>query len=385
MIDKYTTYLCLLLTGLVLYLPLKAQDTSHVQSKVTIKTFIRDGLKNEAKEDSMVINGDQDIMLLLDSMLNGAGNLKSHLKSFFFNEGGSVTLENFSDLDSFMKTMPYFNSPDQVSDNKKPFLGIVFEDITDENGLKSTAGINILRVVKGSGAEEAGVMANDILLQADLKSINNMQDVKDAINSKKVGDSLALLIIRNGDDTITIKALLKGKPLEYVEMPAPVEPWNQILPPLPPNLPKCEKIIIQKSGPRLGINVQDLDQEARKSLKVKKGNGVLVSKVIENSSAFEMGLQLNDVITHINGQEVYSSTELKNVLSDLRIGDKIEVNIIRYGKKKKLTGILTEYSKMWEENLPVNILEFGKNMLPIDIQKQLELIEQQLQLLPEER
>lgn len=365
---------CLSLAGYIV----QAQDSTHTQSKVTIKSYFKDGKTNIEKSDSIEISGEEDITRMLDSVLNGIGNLSSHMQKFFFNDGDNITFDNFPDLDSFMKQLPFFNGKDVIAPSMRPFLGIVFEDHLDENEEKTGEGVNILRVIKGSGAEEAGIQPNDVLLKLDGQKVIDMHSIMSILEKKKVGEEILLTYEREGK-TIDTKAILKGKPIEG-EQPrsafsGPVPP----LPPLPPSFPKCEKIIIQKSGPRLGVNIIDLDQEARESLKIKKGGGVLVTKVIPGSTADKMGLKINDVITKVNGKDIALSTDLKFILNDFKVGDQIEIVYKRYGKSKKTSAILNEYARIGDEQIPMNIIEFGKNLSPEEIMRQLEMIEKQFQ------
>lgn len=366
---------CLSLAGLYV----QAQDSTHTHSKVTIKSYFKDGKTNVEKRDSIEISGEEDVTRMLDSVLNGIGNLSSHMQKFFFNEGSDITFDNFPDLDSFMKLIPFFNDNDDIAPPMRPFLGIVFEDHMDENDEKVREGVNILRVIKGSGAEEAGIQPNDVLIKLDGKEVEDMHSIMSVLEQKKVGDEILLTYEREGK-IIETKAALKGKPIEGEQPRSAFSGPTPPLPPLPPSLPKCEKIIIQKSGPRLGVNITDLDQEARESLRIKKGGGVLVTKVIPGSAADKMGLKINDVITKVNGKNIALSSDLKFMLSDFKVGDKIDIEYKRYGKKKKTDAILNEYARIGDDQIPMNIIEFGKNLSPEEIMRQLEKIEEQLNL-----
>lgn len=60
-----------------------------------------------------------------------------------------------------------------------------------------------------------------------------------------------------------------------------------------------------------------------------EGKGLLVSQVVEDSAAKEAGIEENDVITEINGEEIKDITELRKILSRLEQGDEIEVTFFR--------------------------------------------------------
>ncbi|HEU4531129.1 MAG TPA: Do family serine endopeptidase [Steroidobacteraceae bacterium] len=70
--------------------------------------------------------------------------------------------------------------------------------------------------------------------------------------------------------------------------------------------------------------------------------GALVSQVDEGSAAEKAGIKINDIITSINGTAVRSGGELRNAIGLLRVGEKIEVGLLRDGKPRKVTALIGE-------------------------------------------
>ncbi len=60
--------------------------------------------------------------------------------------------------------------------------------------------------------------------------------------------------------------------------------------------------------------------------------GVIVTEVEENSGADLAGIQVNDIITEIDGQTVESMTDIQNVNSTHKVGDIITVKVYRNGE-----------------------------------------------------
>lgn len=78
--------------------------------------------------------------------------------------------------------------------------------------------------------------------------------------------------------------------------------------------------------------------------------GMVIAEVQEGSPAAKAGLQKFDIITKINGKEVTSILELRKLLySEASIGDKVEIEYYRDGKKKT-TSITLEARDNAEEN-----------------------------------
>jgi serine protease DegQ len=70
--------------------------------------------------------------------------------------------------------------------------------------------------------------------------------------------------------------------------------------------------------------------------------GVLVSQVTEGSAADKAGVKAGDVITSINGQSIKSNSELRNAIGLSRVGDKLDVALIRDRKPLHVTAVITE-------------------------------------------
>jgi Do/DeqQ family serine protease len=92
----------------------------------------------------------------------------------------------------------------------------------------------------------------------------------------------------------------------------------------------------------LGVSIYSLTPDTAKALNIATLQGVLVSQVNEGSAADKAGIKPGDVITSINGQTIKSNTELRNAVGLARVGDKLDVAIIREGKPLHLTAVINE-------------------------------------------
>jgi S1-C subfamily serine protease len=79
-----------------------------------------------------------------------------------------------------------------------------------------------------------------------------------------------------------------------------------------------------------------------KSLNIPNTQGVLVSQVSEGSAAEKAGIKPGDVITSINGQTIKSNSELRNAIGLSRVGEKLDVALIRDRKPIRVTAVITE-------------------------------------------
>jgi S1-C subfamily serine protease len=67
-----------------------------------------------------------------------------------------------------------------------------------------------------------------------------------------------------------------------------------------------------------------------------------VTEVGAGSPPQTAGMRSGEVITSVNGQPVKSNSALRNPLGLMRIGDKIEIGLLRDGKPQHLTATIAE-------------------------------------------
>ncbi|MCH5237226.1 MAG: trypsin-like peptidase domain-containing protein [Muribaculaceae bacterium] len=91
----------------------------------------------------------------------------------------------------------------------------------------------------------------------------------------------------------------------------------------------------------LGCAVTELDAKLAKEKDITAVKaGLLVREVNDRSTALELGLKENDVITAINGVDVHTFPQLVEQLNKFRPGDQISVTYYRDNKKETKTGTL---------------------------------------------
>jgi 2-alkenal reductase len=80
--------------------------------------------------------------------------------------------------------------------------------------------------------------------------------------------------------------------------------------------------------PFLGITYQQLTPRAAESLDLPVENGVVVVELSRGPAA-DAGVEVDDVITHINGEEINQDNSLVDLLFAFEPGDSVELTIYR--------------------------------------------------------
>ncbi len=95
----------------------------------------------------------------------------------------------------------------------------------------------------------------------------------------------------------------------------------------------------------LGVGLADLDAIAAKQLGLKDTDGAVVAGIERGSPADRSGLRIYDIVVKFNGKKVKSSDDLRDLVGDAKIGSKIDVEVLREGRPKKLSVLVGERPK----------------------------------------
>ncbi len=96
------------------------------------------------------------------------------------------------------------------------------------------------------------------------------------------------------------------------------------------------------SGAYLGVELVNLNEPLRAHFGVPEGSGVLVSNVVDDSPAARAGVQVGDIITRFDGEDVTSSRKLTTMVRKAEAGDPADLEIWRDGKVETVSTTLDE-------------------------------------------
>jgi len=177
------------------------------------------------------------------------------------------------------------------------YLGIYGQDITSDMQdllqLKSSEGVIVANVEKGSPADKAGLESRDILLEVNGKKIESYDSFRNDIAMFAPGSSARFLVMRNGQ-TQHITVVLGERPTEAARGSSMEQPQSQEV---------------------LGLQVQTVTKDLAEQFGYPLGEGVIVTGVAPGSPAAETGIEPGDLIQSVNRQTVNAVDEFEKAVN----------------------------------------------------------------------
>ena len=93
---------------------------------------------------------------------------------------------------------------------------------------------------------------------------------------------------------------------------------------------------------QLGVTIAPVTPDIAQALGIASNGGALITQVAKESAAARAGLQAGDVVTALNGRKVKSAAELRNAIGLLRVGDKVQIALLREGKSRTVTAEIAD-------------------------------------------
>ena len=129
-------------------------------------------------------------------------------------KGWETGLENLESI---------FSTGVDLRQARQPMMGIMLNDfnerIAGEIGVPVTEGVRIDQPIEGMGAEKAGLLSNDVIVEMAGVPIQGFGDLGAALRGQQAGDIIPVSVYR-GQEKVTVDMELSGRPLAEV----PLEP-----------------------------------------------------------------------------------------------------------------------------------------------------------------
>jgi serine protease Do/serine protease DegQ len=92
----------------------------------------------------------------------------------------------------------------------------------------------------------------------------------------------------------------------------------------------------------LGINIYDVTPDIAKEYGLGEASGALVAGVAPGSAAEKAGVRTGDVVSAVDAHVIRNAAELRRTIGMLRVGDKVDLSLLRDGKPLKVTALIAE-------------------------------------------
>ncbi|MCK4420302.1 Do family serine endopeptidase [candidate division WOR-3 bacterium] len=201
--------------------------------------------------------------------------------------GGNIGIGFAIPIDMAMEILKALVKEGKIT---RGFLGIIPEEVSREIreslNFKSGKGVYILKVEEGSPASRAGLKDGDIIVKLDGKDIENVEQFRFLVASKKPGQKVKIVVWRNGK--------IKDLRVKLGERP------------------DVTSVSAEKEGVEwLGMRMFSLGStEARNYWKDEKG-GVFIQEVKEGSPAGKAGVKERSIL--IGVQQQNKSMQIKDM------------------------------------------------------------------------
>jgi serine protease Do len=93
---------------------------------------------------------------------------------------------------------------------------------------------------------------------------------------------------------------------------------------------------------RIGVQIQEVSKETADAFGLTKASGALVNSVEKGGPADKAGIESGDIIVKADGRTVNSSSELPRIITQVKPGTRIPVQVWRKGATKDVTVTVAE-------------------------------------------
>jgi len=235
---------------------------------------------------------------------------------------------------------------------RRGYLGITLDSVHEEYakvyGLAEAKGAIITSVTptedgQVTPAAKAGMQANDVIVEFQGAPVLNAQDLIQRVAGTPVGQSVTLALLRDNDGKLekkTMSVVLSERP------PLPNREW------LEPSKPATKESDPKGNSLHLGITLTELTPQLVSDRHLNGIRGLFIKDIDPNGLAAEVRLpgsaipamNEGDIITRINRIPVNSLAEFQHVLSTLKAGDPIVLNVFQRDAKDRLVPRIIQFT-----------------------------------------
>ena len=266
-----------------------------------VSALSRSGLGIEGYEDFIQTDASINPGNSGGALVNLNGELIGINTAIFSQTGGNIGIGFAIPINLALQIMEQIVETGEV---KRGFLGVSMQDINPalaeafDLDLGHERGAIVTKVLEGSAADKAGLVAGDIVVSVDGKQVKHAADLRNRVGLLPIGEKIKFKVLRNGKESDVVVTVTE-KAQENTD-------------------PKAVNELLQ------GVTIGDIQEGSPYFGRVE---GAVVMNVERGSIAWRSGLRAGDIVTSVN------RSSIKNLQDFLSVVDKKEdsllLNIIR--------------------------------------------------------
>jgi len=234
---------------------------------------------------------------------------------------------------------------------RRGYLGVTLESVKEEfarvYGLPEAKGAIIMDVQptkdgQPTPAAKAGMQSNDIITEFNGQPVDSAQDLIQKVAASPVGETAAFTYLRDRDgklEKLSANVVLGERPK--------LQQLGELDDPGTASKPNEKESDPKGNGLHLGVTLGELTQQLITDKHLTGVRGLYVKDVDPNGLAAEVrgtggqqALNEGDVITRINRAPVTTLADFQRVLSGLKPGDPIVLQVSRFVRDRVTTRIV---------------------------------------------
>lgn len=201
----------------------------------------------------------------------------------------------------------------------KVFMGVFLEDVSSSYyqkiGLKENYGILITKVVADTPADQAGLLAKDVLMEIDGDKIYTHDQLTKMLKNYEPDQKVKLKYFRDGE-------------IKNIKFTFGVKEEPKI-----------------KKKAYMGVFLRDLSSKDKQKSNYEKSYGIVITDLVEDGAAEKSGIKKSSILMEVDGDKIYTIDQLTKMLTNYEPGNKIEIKVFQDDKEVTLDLILGEKAK----------------------------------------
>jgi len=254
-------------------------------------------------------------------LFNLQGQVVGINSQIYSNTGDYMGVSFSIPIDVAMNAVQQLKTKGYVS---RGLLGVTVQPVSDDIvkafKLENGVGAAVLDVDPDSGAGKAGIQSGDIILAYNNHVLQQASDLPPLVGMTKPGSKVPVEVLRNGKkqtfEVIIGEAKRDSNAVDSRSASSPSA---------------------HSGSAALGLTVQSLDNDTRKQLGLKPGQGVVISD-ITGPVAAQADLRAGDVILMVNQQKIGSVAEFEAATRDVKAGSTVLL-LVRRGDQSQFIGL----------------------------------------------